>query len=226
MAIRLELHARDVTLLPDTRPAPDPDAAPERDFVISHDGRGYTLEYDGRRANVPDNEIRQLLARVIAGTSVEWRHSSDPEIRTTFRPLNRILQCINSTPSYQLFLAGFHVGDSIGLFDLTEVQPPAVADSFRYLVGNLPWTEGKKGRLFFIPDGYVTTDEVRGELMANGKIFVIDLRVGDEDPTSHVENKLVVPYATPIGFNTRLSANTEESWRRISDLMRRQGGGA
>lgn len=226
MAIRLDLYARDVTLLPESRPAPAPDAAPERKFVISHGNAGYQLEFDGRRATVPDAAIRDLLRQVIETTSVDWRHSSDPSIQATFRPLQRIVQCINSTPSYHLFLAGFHVGDSIGMFDLAQLATPAIADSFRYLVGNLRWPRGKKGRLFCIPEGYVNSDAARMELMANGKLFAADLFIGDDEPTSHVANKLLVPYATPIGFNTRVATETEETWRRISDLMRRQGGGA
>ena len=225
MAMRLALHARDVTLLPETSPAPDPDAAPEREFVVSHGDTGYQLEFDGRRATVPDAEIRDLLRQVTETTAVDWRHSSDPEIQATFRPLQRIVQCINSTPSYQLFLAGFHVGDSIGMFDLDQVATPAIADSFRCLVGTLHWPHGKKGHLFCIPEGYVNSETVRKELMANGKLFVVDLFVGDDGPTSHVANKLIVPYATPIGFNTRVEAETEETWRRVSALMRRQGGG-
>ena len=203
MAILFELHARDVTLLPAARPAPAPDAAPERAFLISHGADGYTLDFDGRRASVPNDAMQDLLVKVAEGAPAEWRYSSDPAIQTTFRPLNRILQCFNSTPSYQLFLAGFHIGDAIGLFDLGQVCEPAIADSFRHLVGSLPWPHGRKGRLFFIPEGYVTTPEVELELMANGKVVSADLFTGEGEPTSHVEHKLFVPYAQPQLASTR-----------------------
>ena len=225
IAILFELYARDVTLLLAARPTPAPDAAPERAFLISHGADGYTLDFDGRRASVPNDAMQDLLVKVAEGAPAEWRYSSDPAIQTTFRPLNRILQCINSTPSYQLFLAGFHIGDAIGLFDLGRVCEPAIADSFRHLVGSLPWPHGRKGRLFFIPEGYVTTPEVELELMANGKVVSADLFTGEGEPTSHVEHKLFVPYATPIGFNTRVAPETVEAWIRISDLVRRQWGG-
>ena len=225
MPLRLELRARDVTLLPETRPAPDPAAAPERQFSIAHDANGFTLTFDGRQANVPNDHILDLLSKVSAGTSVEWRHSTNPEIQATFRPLNRILMCINSTPSYQLFLAGFHIADAIGVFDFGVVQRPAIDDSFRYLVGNLPWQrEGKKGALFVLPEGYVQGADVILELMANGKLFSADLYSGDQEPNHHVENKLFVPYATPMGFNTRVTADTEVAWRRVSELIQRQRG--
>lgn len=224
MAIFLDLRARDVTLLPDERPAPDFDAAPERSFNIYRGPDGYRLEFDGRHAMVPRDAILNLLARVSEGTSVEWRYSKDPAIQATFRPLNRIIQSINSTPAYQLFLAGFHIGDTIGMFEPAMIAEPAVVDSFRYLVGNLPWPQGKKGRLFFLPEDYVTADAEQ-ELRGNGKLFSVDLYTGDGDRRSHVTHKVCVPYATPMGFNTKIVDQTENAWRRVSELIRRQGSG-
>ena len=119
---------------------------------------------------VPDDAVSNLLTAVSQGTSVEWSHSTDPEIQTTFRPLKRILQRSNSTPSYQLFLAGFHIGDAIGLFQFDMLEETAICDSFRYLVGTLAWQHGKRGRLFFIPDGYADAD-VEQELLANNKLM-------------------------------------------------------
>lgn len=225
MAIRLELRARDVTLLPETRPAPDPAMSPERHFFITHGTNGFELTFDGRRVNVPNDHMVDLLAKVSSGTSVDWRHSRNPDIQATFRPLDRVLTCLNSTPSYQLFLAGFHIADTIGVFDYEVLQQPAIEDSFRYLVGNLPWQrEGKKGALFALPEAYVQGADVILELMANGKLFSADLYSGDQIPDHHINNKLFVPYATPIGFNTRVSADTELAWRRVSELIQRQRG--
>lgn len=224
MSLKLELNAMDVTQLPDSRGDAEPDDVPLHKFEIAHDGNGYRLEFDGNAATVPANDICDLLQQVATTTSTDWKHSSDPEIQATFRPLNRILQRINSTPTYQLFLSGFHIGDTIGLFDLEALGQEAIADSFRYLVGNLPWHGGKKGRLFILPEGYVASTEIRRELMANGKIFCADFWVGVDDRQSHIESKDVVPYATPIGFNTRVSNQTKEAWRRICDLVRRNSG--
>jgi hypothetical protein len=224
MAIRLTLNIGDVTQLPEAQSAPDPDESPERTFAITHDEIGFILEFDHQRASVPCKEIGALISRIGVGAYVEWRHSRDPEIQTTFRPLNRILQCVNSTPAYQLFLAGFHIGDRIGLFNLGQVQEPAITDRFRYLVDNLPWSRGKRGRLFFLPDDCVTPN-VERELVANSKLISAELFLGHGNPHSHVTRKLCIPYATPIGFSTRVQKDTELSWQRIADLVRRQGGG-
>lgn len=224
MAIRLQLHARDVTLLPDGRPATDPKVVPERAFAFSHDAGGYHLAFDGQAVTVLDSAMGNLLARVVAGTPTDWQYSSDSDTQQTFRPLNRILQRLTSTPAYQLFRAGFDIGDAIGMFDLDQVREPAIADSFRYLVGIVRGGFGRKGRLFFVPDGYVP-EEVEFELVANGKLDSADLFDGDPHANSHVAHKLFVPYATPIGFNTKVGADTERAWRRISDLIRHQGGG-
>jgi hypothetical protein len=227
MGFRLELHARDVTLLPETRPAPPPLAAPERIFVIEHDAAteaAYRFSFDGRRAAVPDAAVPDLLSKVFDGTRVTWQHSSDADMRATFRPLDRILQSLNSTPSYQLFLAGFHVGDAIGLFDLQHVDEQSLRDSFRYLVGSLSAMRGKKGHLFFLPDGYIATPEIKLELMANGKLFWAIIWTSDGQG-SHVDaEKLFIPYVTPIGFNTQISEAAKTAWTRISDLASKQSG--
>lgn len=224
MAIRLQLNARDVTLLPDERPVSDPTTVPERAFTCAHDAGGYHLVFDGQGVTVPDDTMPNLLARIVAGTPTEWQYSSDSAVQTTFRPLNRILQRLMSTPAYQLFRAGFDVGDAIGMFNLNQVREPAIADSFRYLVGVVRGGYGKKGRLFFLPEGCVTA-EIEYALLANGKIDSADLFTGEPEANSHVARKLFVPYATPIGFNTRVNTDTENAWRQISDLIRRQGGG-
>jgi hypothetical protein len=223
MAIRLELRARDVSQLPELRPAPDPKASPERVFTIAHVVGSYKLEYDGRHANVPDPEIKNLLMRLNEGTSVEWRQSSDSEIQATFRPLNRVLQCLNSTPAYQLFLAGFHIADTIGMFEIEQIQESAIVDRFKKLSGNLPWLSGKRGRLFFIPDEYNAAIEL--ELLANNKIIVSELYVATEERIIPEGRKLVVPYATPIGFNTQVSPETKVAWRGITSLVTQDGGG-
>lgn len=224
MAFKLQLRARDVTLLPDGRPTSDPRVVPERAFTVAHNAGGYHLEFDGQAVTVPDDAMHDLLVRVVAGTPTEWQHSSESAIQQTFRPLNRILQRLTSTPAYQLFRAGFDIGAAIGMFDLGQVREPAVADSFRYLVGMVRGGFGRRGRLFFVPDGYVS-EGVEFELLANGKLDSADLFIDERDAHSHVARKLFVPYATPIGFNTRVSPDTEQVWRRISDLVRRQGGG-
>ncbi len=224
MPVRIEVRARDVTLLPETRPAPEPDAAPERRFDIQNSQTDYRLSFDGRRAAVPRNEMYGVLQKVAEGTRIEWQHSTNPEVRLTFQPLNRILQCLNSTPSYQLFIAGFHIGDAIGIFEPDQIDDQVVLDSFSYLVGALQAMSGKKGRLFFIPDGYVATNQIRLELLGNGKLFSADCFRVDDAGNQHVGNKMFVPYATPMGFNTRVGRETEEAWRRIADLVQKQGG--
>lgn len=164
-----------------------------------------------------------LLRQVAEGTRVEWQYSKNPDIQSTFRPLNRILQCLNSTPSYQLFIAGFHIGDAIGMFDPDQVDDQAVADSFSYLVGALQAMHGKRGRLFFVPEGYAADPQTKLELLGNGKLFEVNCYRID-GATHHVGDKLFVPYATPMGFNTRVDRLTEETWRRIANLADTQGG--
>jgi len=111
------------------------------------------------------------------------------------------------------------------MLSLDVVAPETVPDSFQYLVGNLPWPRGKQGRLFILREGTVADPVVRNELIANGKLFESQLFCGDEGRMQHTAEKLIVPYATPIGFNTRVNPQTEEAWRRICDFVRQHGGG-
>lgn len=227
MSMQLELNSRDVTMVAGHRPSDvDPEDVPAHQFQIKHaDNLGYVLEFDGQRANVPDDHMGQLFDGVCTATRTDWEYSKDIEIQTAFRPLNRIIQRITSTPSYQLFLAGFHIADAIGMLNLEVVDPETIPDSFRYLVGNLPWLRGKKGRLFVLPEGAVLDPEVRSQLIANGKLFQANFFLGDATGLHHVDEKLVVPYATPIGFNTRVNARTHDAWRDIARLVQREGGG-
>jgi hypothetical protein len=222
MSIRLDLRAHDVTLLPNPGPSQDPALAPERTFLLTFDTHGYALEFDHRKVGVPAAEMNRLLSMVLSHMPLEWR-SADPDVRDTFRPMMRIIQRVNSTPSSHLFLAGFHIGDAIGLFDTTQVADSAIADSFRYLVGTLSWARGKKGELFFLPSDFVENVQTQQELLANGKLFRAALWHGENGSEHHIDDKLFVPYETPIGFNTRIQPDTAETWRRISRLTRRQG---
>ncbi len=222
MTIRLTLSIGDVTRLANPRPAAND--SPMRVFEIARSNSSFQFDFDGRTVTVPFHEIPDLLLRVDDGTSIEWQHSSDPEIQTTFRPFNRVLQCLDSTPAYQLFLAGFHICDSIGLFDLEQVPETAIVDSFRYLVGYLAWSNGRKGRLFFLPDDIIDQN-IENELIANSKLGSVDLIKIRDDTQSFLSRKLYVPYANPIGFNTIVGKETEVKWQRINELMHRQGGG-
>ena len=189
MSMQLQLNARDVTLLPERRPADiATEDVPEHRFQIQHDETsGYALEFDNHRVIVPDDHMTQLFLGVSnASRLLEfWEHSRDNIIQSTFRPLNRIIQCLKTTPSYQLFLAGFHIADAIGMLSLDVVDHATVPESFRYLVGNLPWLRGKKGRLFVLPRGAVTDPMVRSQLIANGKLFEATFFVGDAGDTPH-----------------------------------------
>lgn len=217
MSLRLELVTGDVTKLPEGG-GHSLEEVQQRDFRIDYRGdQGFELEFDKAKALVGLSHIQDLFKIVSFHVLTEWQYSKDRQIRSAFGPLNRILSVINSTPSYQLFLAGFQVADKIGFLEQEAFEEMAMLTSFSGLLGTVRWKEGKKGRLFFIPEGYVSEHHVRNELVGNGKLFWITLWSGG----SMVEEKLAVPYATPIGFNTPVSADTEDAWRRVTQLVDR-----
>ena len=225
MGIRLNLYASDITKLPEPRPAPHDSLTPQLEFSIQIDQAGIELSYNSSKARVSYEDFLDLAKQISVTTRIDWEYSKDSKVESTFRPLNRIIKCIDSTPSYQLFLAGFHIAETIGLLSLRDVSIESIPDSFRYLVGNVPWPAGKKGSLFFLREGEVQDQEIQKELFTNGKIFSCQLVCGDDSHSSIHELKLFVPYATPIGFGTKVGENTKVEWRRIVDFVRKHGGG-
>lgn len=191
------------------------DEVQRRRFQVGRSNQGFELEFDNAKCLVSLSHIDDVFRIVSHHVLPEWQYSKDKEIQSVFRPLNRILTVINSTPSYQLFLAGFQIADEIDLLRQGEIDESAVIAAFHRLNMAVRWKEGKKGSLFFIPDGYVSNSVVLQELISNGKLFWVILR----SEVSILEEKLAVPYATPIGFNTLVSEDTEATWRRISQLV-------
>ena len=224
MIFSLTLRIGDVTRLASPRPALHSKDSPMRVFTVARTDSDFKFDFDGQSVTVPFQEIPKLLVRIDDGTLIDWQNSRDPEIQTIFRPFNRVLQRLDSTPAYQLFLAGFHICESIGLFDFSYIPEAAIEDSFRYLVGYLTWPNGRNGKLFFLPDDIVD-QSIENELIANSKIGSVELIGILGDAHSILGRKLYVPYANPIGFNTKVDRETEVKWQRINELMHRQSGG-
>ena len=215
MPLRLELKTGDVTLAGEQDDSNG--SVPRRVFRIENDPtKGFTLRFDGHQVLVQREHIRNLITKVTEHALCEWQSSRQTEIRSTFAPLNRIVNAINTTPSYHLFLAGFQIAEAIGFFEFDDIAEADIKEAFLGLVGNLIWSGGKKGRLFFLPAGPVSDNSVREELNDNGKIFLVYF----SSDTASIEEKLCVPYATPIGFATKVSPDTEEEWRRITKMQR------
>lgn len=227
MKIELKLHANDVTKLPDPRPASVDTALHSIDFSVHLGQNVCKLVYNGNAASVTYEQLLDLASKVATTSRVDWEYPRDSDIETTFRPIERITKCIDSTPSYQLFLAGFHIAEVIGMLSLTDIRLESVPNSFRYnLLGNIPWPNGKNGRLFFLRDGEVSNSDVQHQLLANGKLFLASMFVDDGAGPQHLEEKLFVPYANPIGFNTEVADATKDAWKRICKFVRLNGGGS
>lgn len=226
MEIQLNLCATDVTKLPNPRPAAIATELPQLNFSIHLGPYGCKITYNANSVTVTYEQLLDLAGKVATTTRVDWERPANDEIETTFRPIERITNCIDSTPSYQLFLSGLHIAEVIGMLSLTDVPIESVPASYRYnLLGNTPWPSGKKGRLFFVREGDVADGEVQHQLMANGKLFSVNMVTIDEAGMHQLDEKLFVPYVTPIGFNVKVNEITKDAWKRISDFVRQNGGG-
>jgi hypothetical protein len=132
--------------------------------------------------------------------------------------LPKIVRQVKTTPAYQLFLAAMDVAAFLGLYQSGGPDPLnfLTYSVFRRFV-ELRWfvptiTDG--GRLFFVSDDLVSNkDEAVVELLRNGKLGKVTLRVGDKV----LGQKYYVPYATPIGFTTEVSTAAKRLWDAIRD---------
>lgn len=147
------------------------------------------------------------LVEQIQAKELVKRHSPD-SLKPPLSLIPSVIQEIKSTPTYQLFLAGVDVAERIDL--VSESPPESVKRRFLLLDKWLPSATGAGG-LFFLPAdvaaGY--PPHLVQELILNNKLCLAafaDTR------------RLYVPYATPIGFITRVSREAEGLWDEIRAL--------
>lgn len=219
MVDKLLLNANDVTLSSKSSSQLAGTRDVTRSFEISRINTGYEFVFDGAKCAVADLKMPLILKQVFSQSGLGLALDVSDEPESQIRQFNRILSRINSTPAYHLFLAGFHISNTVGLFDRTEIAGKDVAASFRYLVGPVRWPgKPKSGLLFFLPDEYVSEEDCKA-LMKNGKVFKAEFfELTNDNSTSIDEPKYFLPYAQPIGFQTEVPQSTKSAWERICNL--------
>lgn len=160
------------------------DTIPERIFIIK---KGFEIEFDGKKLKVDSEFFEKCYENKIEDFQ------------------------LNTTPSYQLFYSGIHLTEVLGINDCNNDE---IIEVFKRLVGKIELNKGKKGQLFFIPNG-ILDDNSCFELFFNGKIFSIDLFKGEES----IGTRYFVPYVNPIGFKIPVSENTKDKFLQISRMI-------
>jgi len=77
--------------------------------------------------------------------------------------------------------------------------------------------------VFFLPNQFVDPESL-SELMANGKLFCVEMVVSEGDRNSTIDTKYFIPYVPPMGFNTHVLEQTKVSWLKVNNLMNRDRG--
>jgi hypothetical protein len=122
--------------------------------------------------------------------------------------ISAVVNQIQSTPTFQLFLAGVDIAERIDLASESSLEN--VKRRFLLIDKWMPSITGAGG-LFFVPADMASQFQPRAvlELLQNNKLGEVVL-----------ENvkRYYIPYATPIGFLSKSSPKSEELWDEIRNL--------
>jgi hypothetical protein len=201
MARRLELTTGDITL-----------SAPRmRSFSILVEDAPDEVElhFDNVSTHVCHSDWPELLAQVKTRSLAKWKFTnmSPPMGEPDFQ---RLLAEVNNTPSYQLFLAGFDIAETVGLASNREDQ--IVLSRCISLSMRIPSAVGPKG-LFFLPDAFADTlgADVIKELVESNKLCKVTALVASFQPIT----KYYIPYATPIDLIASATPAARNAWDRV-----------
>ena len=225
MPCELKLHAHDVTL--NCRPERKASIfrPPQRVYSIVREREMFTLGFDGAKIRIPPAAIAEILVGLRTGSRLDWLQSVCCSQQHLRNPLRKVVELVNSTPAFQLFVAGFHIGETIGMFDDDSIADADVSAAYRGLVGNLEWTAGQRGRLYFPPGGPEVDAPAERELAEAGRLFLAELRysTGEAGPKT-VDRKWFVPYVPALDWVRQVSPEAQILWNRIRSMNRTRRG--
>lgn len=151
-----------------------------------------------------------LLLEQVQDQELVKRHTPDL-LEPPLRLLVNVTSRINSTPVFQLFLAGIDIAERMGLVGNSSFD--LIRRRFTVLRHSMPSVTGAGG-LFFVPDDLLNGhDPAVSELVKNNKLCsatIID---------AETIRRFYIPYATPIGFVAGpVSNEAERLWDAVRNL--------
>lgn len=167
-----------------------------------------------RIARIPIDEWPALLQQITVGELVKRRFPGakiDPPLGNP--DVLSVVKQIDSTPSYQLLLAGFDIAERIEL--ASGSSPEMVQRRFEIIHGWMPSFTGRGG-LFFVPH-HVTKNRAAAidQLLVNNKLCSANLTLNCGRPMT----RYYVPYATPMGFVvSKVDADASALWDQVRSL--------
>jgi hypothetical protein len=183
-----------------------------RNFQLQADRplTGISLAFDGEQAHIDREDWPALLGQVKTRSLSRWKHTpmegpmGEPDMQA-------LLSVVSNTPAYQLFLAGFDVAEAVGL--VSALPERVVLRRTMGLSGRLPSITGSGG-VFFLPEGLVDdpADAAALDLLIlNNKLCHLHVEAGE------AVDRHYIPYATPLGFTTKVTPEAERLWAKVRD---------
>jgi len=183
-----------------------------RSFRISRSRGRLTLILDRSiRADVPTTMWRGLYRQVRERTLTRWKHFDVGGPLGTPR-MRRLVMALDSTASYQLFLAAFDIANYLRLpYASNEQVETGFAELSDRRIG------GQSGDfLYFLPTSWEMEQEVVETLIVNNKLCraTISSREG-----RYRVSRLHTPYLTPSGFASAVGNDVIRAWNEVRSRL-------
>ena len=167
------------------------------------------LTFDNENATVAKDQWHSLIPQVKTRSLKKWKYSQmdEPMGAPDFQQL---LVNVDTTPAYQMLLAGFDIAEAVKL--VSSIQDQVSLNRCISLAGLIPSAVGP-GRLFFIPDSLLIHAETNNieALVRSNKLCKLSVKMTDYDPVI----RHYIPYAIPIEFLGETSRKSRELWESI-----------
>jgi hypothetical protein len=183
-------------------------------FVISVDQipGDVKMTFHEATAVVNSREWLSLLRQVKTRSLSKWKFTKmeDPMGKGDFQ---RLLAEVNTTPAYQLFLAGFDIAVVVGLVSEPDDQV-VLSRCISISGGNMPHAIGPR-KLFVISDRVLQEggDAINALVLAK-KLCRLTATIGQFEPVI----KYYIPYIPQSGVQANLSPEANALWDRIRDF--------
>lgn len=164
-----------------------------------------TLQLDETTARVPRQDWFRLETQIAERALSKWQFGQNVPSPLGLPEMRNLVRMIDSTASYQLFLACIEISTFLRIVD----EPQHIIDRFGVLSGILVRLGGRNG-LFFPPSEMLKeSSQILDELVLNNRLGRLQVRTDENRET------FFVPYVTPVAFKVPVSAEARQLWERI-----------
>ncbi|MBT3191918.1 MAG: hypothetical protein HN341_05125 [Verrucomicrobia bacterium] len=177
----------------------------------------YLVELDDVASRLTPTQWNALRVAVASPSTAQWRQGAvapfdDPA-------LQQLAGVIDTTPSFQLFLAAVEILDILETLVLpAPASPKELRNVLAGTFSDIATHAGRQKGLYFIPleTCEALTQQVAEELVLSNKLCRLRIVIGTDD----VLQTYYVPYATPVSSAGDFSQDAYSVWRKIRAACR------